>query len=143
MRTLRMFENQVGLLLKTVFSRCLVLLLGVAFFGSQYFSFISSNKAADSKNNRIAFVSAAGMGHATIRNIEPGEPTLEEELCDEAEGDSDHHIIWCDLFHVFSYETLSDTNPLKSLFEHLTLSIQSSSTASLVVLHHRWKSFLI
>lgn len=140
---LKMFDNQAGLLLKAVFSRCLVLLLGVAFFGSQYFSFISSNQGGDCKNNRITFVSAAGMGHASIRIIEPGEPTLEEELCDETENDSDHHIVWCDLFHVFSYETLSDTNPLKSLFEHLTLSIQSSSTASLVVLHHSWKSFLV
>lgn len=136
-------NGQTGLMIRTVATRCLVLLLGLAFTFGQFISL--ANDSADTYLGKgCAVIPASGNYHyASFRQVLISESAQEEETADETAANNENAIFWCTLFHVFSFETKFDSNSVSLLFSNLEQSINRHSPADLLVLHHVWKDALI
>lgn len=142
----RFLEANPGfhLMSQSVVKYCLILLLSLSFFGSQYSALFNSGVGVSAKGGLM--LSAAGYAktfHNPFRQLFLSEPASEEEASDDFGPDEHTTIEWCGLFHILSFESTVQFMPERAFFTEFTRSIQNRPTASLFVLHHSWKSFLI
>lgn len=135
--------KHLSLLAKSTFKRCLLLLLGVALFSSQYTTLLGDTNAGNTNNHTVLVSTATDYSHLFYKQAFVSEGIAEEEdTADDSETESNTSTIWAALFQVLSFEKLTNTSPLKALFSQLDQSIHNRSEASLFVLHHCWKSFI-
>lgn len=122
---------------------CLFLFLTLSLCSSQ-FNF-SGNYHPLYKGGHV-LCSATSSNHARFPFSHPfmSESVVEEiEMADDA-GESDFtDIAFSQLVYDQWAEVVLSLGNARKLFVHLTTSIQSRSVASLFVLHHSWKSFLV
>lgn len=135
--------KHLSLLAKSTFKRCLLLLLGVALFSSQYTTLLGDTNTGNTNNHTVLVSAATGYTHLFYKQAFVSEGIAEEEdTADDSETENNTSTIWAALFQVLSFEKLTNTSPLKALFSQLDQSIHNRSEASLFVLHHCWKSFI-
>ena len=135
--------KHLSLLAKSTFKRCLLLLLGVALFSSQYTTLLGDTNAGNTNNHTVLVSAATGYSHLFYKQAFVSEGIAEEEdAADDTESENNSGTVWAALFQVLSFEKLTDTSPLKALFSQLDQSTYNRSKASLFVLHHCWKSFI-
>ncbi len=134
--------SRLFFLYKTIFKRCLLLLLGVALFGGQYTTLLTDNPADNNNQHTVSFYQASGYQHLFFRQAFVSEGVAEEDTVDDTETENSDGIQWVALFQILSFEKLTDSSPLKALLYQLDQSTHNRSEASLFVLHHCWKSFI-
>lgn len=134
--------KHLSLLAKCTLKRCLLLLLGVALFGSQYATLLDDTNAGNTNNHTVLISAATGYSHLFYKQAFVSEGVAEEDTVDDTETENSDGIQWVALFQILSFEKLTDSSPLKALLYQLDQSTHNRSEASLFVLHHCWKSFI-
>lgn len=128
---------------KTVFTRCMIMLLGLAFACGQYVTLVNGGTEASLPHTGSYIISANHLSHVPFRPGFVYEPMAEEEVSSESSEADEFVLSWGELFATFNFETAFGFTPVSNLFHSLEESIQNRFTASLFVLHHAWKDALI
>lgn len=138
-----MANGQISLMFRTAITRCMVMLLGLAFACGQYVSLVNTGTEASLPHTGSYLISANHLSHVPFRPGFVYEPLAEEEVSSETNEANDFILSWGELFGAFGFESALDFTPVSNLFHQLEESIQNRFTASLFVLHHAWKDALI
>ncbi len=135
------------LLIKAVLNFCLLVLVGFSFGQQQPVSPSAHSFSKNCRHQKEPLLYSADFfntAHFPFSNPFITQLISEEvEISDDMAAADDSEITWSSLFQSPFADKRFGLGPQKNLFIQLAQSVQNRTTASLFVLHHSWKSFLV